>query len=237
MSGSDPIELFKHLDPTRQIASSQEAARTNEAILASVLAHSRRPVPTSRGSRRKPWMIGGGLIVVVLATAAFVVLRREPVSDPLGIACMASTDPSGDVVALPAGEDPVEACRRLWTDGTLGTGEPPPLAACINQGGAAAVFPGDSEICSRLGLAGLEPGFTPDQRRIVQLEGSLAETFGAQCFAEDEAVTETQRQLDASGLTGWTVYVPDPFGASARCAGSGIDLEQRRVLLGGVREP
>lgn len=61
--------------------------------------------------------------------------------------------------------DAVAQCSQLWRDGQLSSGqsavqdqapgEPhfvPPLVGCVLADGTAAVFPGDSDTCERLGL-------------------------------------------------------------------------------------
>jgi hypothetical protein len=62
--------------------------------------------------------------------------------------------------------DPVEQCAQLWRDGILRPGlsgfstpdpgraaaRPPRLEACVAPDGTAAVFPGPSGACARLGL-------------------------------------------------------------------------------------
>lgn len=233
MTGTDPIELFKHLDPSRHL-DPDDVARRDADILAHVLQQPRTASVTAR-SRRRPWLVGGGLVVVVLATAAFAVLRISSVSDPTGVACMASTDPQGDVVALAPSPDPIAACAVLWSSGTLGDGEVPPLSGCVNSAGLAAVYPADSEICGRLGLAELDPGLSDDQVSVVALQDSLAETFLTDCYDLDTALAEAQRQLDASGLTGWTVVNPEPFDETRPCAGVGIDPDGQQILIFGAR--
>jgi hypothetical protein len=233
MTGTDPIELFNHLDPGRNL-DRDDVARRDAEILAYILQQP-RTASTASLSRRKPWLLGGALAVVVLATAAFAVLRTSSVSDPTAVACMVSSDPQGDVVGLAPSSDPVAACAELWTNGTLGDGAVPPLSGCVNEAGAAAVYPAGAEICSKLGLAELEAGFSDEQSRIVALQDSLADTFFADCYDLDAALVEAQRQLDASGLPGWTVVNPEPFDTSRPCAGSGLDLDMQQVLIIGVR--
>lgn len=73
----------------------------------------------------------------------------------------------GDRAAPPAGlvEDALSLCSLLWRDGQLligkaGVQDPtpdlphaiPPLTECVLPDGSAAVFPGDSQTCERLGL-------------------------------------------------------------------------------------
>jgi hypothetical protein len=70
-----------------------------------------------------------------------------------------ATDPSGTVTAA------IEACSALWQIGLVQPGAivpeaaasqtthtVPDLVACVLPGGQAAVFPGDTQTCHRLGL-------------------------------------------------------------------------------------
>lgn len=230
MNERDPIELFGLLDPTEAISDTER----DEALLAEIVGADR---PTPRKIDRRRWITGGAIAAAGLATAAFAVLRVSPVDDPTAVTCMVTTDPDGDRFGLPASDDPVAACAELWTDGTLGTGQPPRLAACVNDVGAAVVFPSGSAICSRLGLAELDAGLSDEQQRVVDVQDALAELFGTRCFTQDAAIEETRRRLDAARLTEWTIDVPEPFDATGMCAGPGFDVNTQRVVLSAVREP
>ena len=78
-------------------------------------------------------------------------------------------------------------------------------------------------------------GFSDEQDQIVALQDSLAETFLIDCYDLDTGLAEAQRQLDASGLTGWTVVNPEPFDRSRPCAGAGPDIDTQQVLVFGAR--
>lgn len=197
--------------------------------------HVERRREQSRHRRGRRWIVVGGISVVALATAAFAVLRSEPASEPTVIACLATEDLQGDVVAIRASETPIEACAELWRNGTLGTGEVPELTACVNEGGAAAIFPSDRTICERLNLPALEPGVGDEQAAIVTLDETLQAVFADTCFEQDAAVVEAQRLLDQPGLDGWTVAVAEDFPAGSECAGTGILAQDKIILLLGVR--
>lgn len=229
MKSTDPIEMFKHLEPPAPA----DVGQRNADILAAVHAHA---ASGSTRRTRNPWILGGGAVAIAVATAAFAVLRTSPVSDPTAISCLATTDLDGDLVGLAASDDPIEACRQLWADGTLGNGDIPPLTACVNEAGAAAVVPADGAVCSRLGLDELEPGITDEQQAVLDVNESLIDLFGTECFEQDAAVEEVQRQLDAAGLEAWTVDVPEAFDPATPCAGPGVDSENQRIFVIGARE-
>jgi hypothetical protein len=229
MKPTDPIELFNHLEPPAPT----DAEQRNADVLAAVHAH------TAKGTKRRtrnPWILGGGAVAIVLATAAFAVLRTSPVSDPTAVSCLATTNLDGDLVGLAASDDPVEACRELWIDGTLGDGEVPPLSGCVNEAGAAVVVPAGDAVCNRLSLDELEPGINEEQHAVLGVNRSLIDLFGSECFEHVEAVEEVQRQLAAAGLAEWTVDAPEPFNPATPCAVPGVDPVNRRIVVIGARE-
>jgi hypothetical protein len=229
MKPTDPIELFNQLEPPAP----NDAADRNAAILAAVHQHAR----TSRTKRaRNPWIVGGSAVAVVLATAAFALVWTASVSDPTAVSCYETVDLNGDLVGLAASDDPVAACRQLWLDGTLGTGDVPPLTACVNEAGAAAVIPDEAASCNRLGLAELEAGLTDDQQAILEINETLIDLFSNECFDQNAAIAAVQEQLDEAGLDEWTVDAPEPFDPATPCAIPGIDNDNRRIIVIGARE-
>jgi len=228
MKPTDPVDLFQQLEPPTP----GNAEERDASILAAVHAH----VATKQKPRsRNPWILGGGAVAIVLTTAAFAVLRTSPVSDPTAVSCYATVDLEGDLVALAASDDPIQACRQLWIDGTLGNGGVPPLAGCVNNAGAAAVVPGEGVLCNRLGLDELEAGLTVEQQTVVDINAVLIDRFGTECFDQVAAVEEVQRQIDNAGLDSWTVDSPEAFDPSTPCAVPGIDTENRRIFVIGAR--
>lgn len=233
MNGTDPYKLFKQLDPSRGL-DPNDIEQRNADVLREILQQPRHSKSAAR-SRRRSWLLGGGLAVVVLATAAFAFIRASTVSDPLAVSCMATNDLDSDTVALRSSNDPVSACGELWETGVLGTGEVPDLSGCVNATGAAVVFPSTRDICGRLGLAELEPGLTDEQRIISSLEDSLVTAFAGGCYEQAAAVDEAQRQLDETGLEDWTVSAPEPFAEDATCAVGGVDIAAQQIIVIGGR--
>ena len=229
MKPTDPIELFTQLEPPTPA----DAEQRNADILAAVHAHTAK---NSRRRGRNPWILGGGAVAIVLATAAFAVLRTSTVSDPTAVSCLATADLDGDLVGLAASADPVEACRQLWIDRTLGAGDVPPLTGCVNDAGAAAVVPADGAVCNRLGLDELEPGLSDEQQAVLKVSDSLIDLFQRNCFEQDAAVAEARRQLDAASLVDWAVDVPEMFDPATPCAVTGVDIDNQRIFVIGARE-
>ena len=164
---TDELQLppFRRSDP-------YELRRQGQAMAAIV-----QGVPPR--SRWRRWLVslGVGGVVVVTAGAGVAYLAAQPAKDRTGeVHCFSgpslntkdegtSTNYSGK----PA--DAIAACAALWQAGVLhlGTGSPlppstpaevapqavPHLVVCVYKD-IAAVFPGDAELCQRLGLPPLQ---------------------------------------------------------------------------------
>jgi hypothetical protein len=236
MSGRDPFDVVAELNPFA--GEFDELTEPDEALLLRILETpiaGRTPAVSRSGSRRRRWLTGGAIGVAVVATAAFTYLQREQAPNPTGVLCYASADIDGDRAVLPPDVDPVAACRKRWTDGTFSHAGAPPLAGCVNDAGVATVLPGDRSVCSRLGLAELEPGRSDEQRAIVELGDRLQEAFYADCVHQDDAMTLAQQLLDESGLGGWTVQLAEDFPPAMECGLGSVLPEAKTVLVGGAR--
>ncbi len=235
MTRTDPFELFKALNPLHDDPATDPGA-VDEELLARIVAEPRTVGP-SRPSRRRLWVVAGTVAVAGLATAAFAVLRTSSPTEPTAITCAATSDPAGDVVGLAGAPDPVAACAELWANGTLGTGTVPPLAACVNDAGAAIVLPGDpTTVCSRAGFDLLDQDADNTAAlSILDLEAELIDTFLNDCYGQDDALAETRRTLDDNGYLDWTVTLAEDFPDGIDCAGIGIDASNQTVIVAGVR--
>lgn len=228
MTNTDPFELFKLLEPS----GAEEQRRSDDDILAFVVE---QPLKSpSRRSKRRWWIVGGGIGCVALATAAFAVLRSEPVTEPTAVACMTSPSLSGDVWGLGGVADPIEACAELWTNGSIGSGTVPELTACVNDAGVATVFPAGKNICNQLGLASAETGLSDEHQRVLEMQERVIDTLAAGCFDRNDAAAEVQRILDEFELEDWTVEPGPGFSLDSECAGPGIDTRSRVVFLAGA---
>lgn len=235
---TDPFELFRSMSPLDN-SESGELSATDEQLLARILAtpvDEQPGVAKQRPTRRRLAVATGVVMTAALATAAFTFLRSEPVTNPTAVSCYSTADLGGDIVGLGSSADPIEACRAVWREGDLRTdGTVPPLVGCVNAAGAAAVFPGEGDVCERLGLPNLEAGLTDEQVAIIELQETLIDTFLDRCFTEDEAVAEARRQLDAAGLDNWTAEPAEAFPVGLSCAGVGVDPNNELVIVVGVR--
>lgn len=116
-------------------------------------------------------------IAVAGGAAAAAYVEYQPVTDHASAHCyslpsLASNNGTTVVAAGPPGSaaqvtDALQTCSVLWQDGFLETGVPhiinvtgnttihrvPHLVVCAMPDGTAAVFPGDTKVCARLGLS------------------------------------------------------------------------------------
>jgi hypothetical protein len=236
MSGRDPFDVVAELNPFA--GEFDEFTDADEALLLRILetpVTGRTRTASRSGSRRRRWLVGGAVGVAVVATAAFTYLHRERASNPTGVLCYATADIDGDRAVLPPDADPVAACQGPWTDGTFSHAGAPPLAGCVNDAGVATVLPGDPSVCSRLGLAELEPGRSDEQQAIVELGDRLAEAFSADCIHQDDAMVLAEQLLDESGLEGWTVQLAEDFPPGMECGLGSVLPETKTVIVGGAR--
>jgi hypothetical protein len=232
MTKTDPFEQFNALNPRLD----NDDDGPDEELLARILAQP-RTVGNGRPSRRRLWIVAGTVAVAGLATVAFAMLRYSPASEPTRIACAATDDPDGDVVCLPGAVDPVAACAELWTDGTLGSGATPPLAACVNDAGAVVVLPGESSaVCTRAGFDLLDlDADTSDAAGVLALEERLIDTFLNDCYGQDDALAEVRRILDDEGFADSAVTLAEDFPDGLDCAGISVDASEQNVIVAGVR--
>jgi hypothetical protein len=228
MSPHDPFELFRRLNPiARETVDEADEARLESILDGSTVV----PFDTRRRTRQ---LVAAGLVVVIVgATAAWAILRREPVADPLTVACHQTADVDGTVTGVAATGDPVKDCAPLWYDGTFGTVGPPELTVCVGDAGLAEVYPGGPDVCERLGRSA-PAGELDDAAAERELQRRLSLLFGPMCVGREDAIAFAQATLDDLGLRGWTIELTGPFDDEFPCAGSGVDPIRRTVSIGGV---
>jgi hypothetical protein len=132
-----------------------------------------------RPRRHRRWTVALSAVAVAAATTgagvAYVALQPEQAKDATTVRCFTSvglkdTDVGTSTNYRPDDQDAVDVCATLWRAGILhlGAAQPsqvagpslgqqitaPPLVGCVFKGGAA-VFPGDTTVCTRLHLAPL----------------------------------------------------------------------------------
>jgi len=179
------------------------------------------------------------LAPIAIATAAAGTYGYlQEVRQPLAYACYRQTNLAADrSVVTSDGRGAIEACGSLWRPGSEfnqeGNTDVPPLAACLLESGAIAVFPsfGDGDTCSALGLAHPVQPAERDEDRVTRLQAALVERFLGGCLTRAEAVDAVREQLRVQRLEGWRVITPVPFTDREPCASLGFDVPNRTVRV------
>ena len=133
---------------------------------------------------------------------------------------------------IPPSVDPIAACAEQWAAGSLGpTQEVPPLTVCIATTGVVEVYPGDTQVCGRLGLATADPELTPDNLAVLSLNDLLVEEVDlADCAPAVDVQLAAQRIVDDLGLDGWTVKIRDDS-QDADCAKVALDQPTKTITV------
>lgn len=200
-----------------------------------VRARSFADAPTAR--RRRRLSIGAvvvGAIVIVGGSVGVAALLRsgQPTQPAQGIACRAAEDPRADAIVIPPSVDPIAACAEQWAAGTVGpTKDVPPLTVCIAVTGVVEVYPGDSEVCGRIGLVNADAELTPDNLAVLALNDRLVEEINlADCAPAVDVAASAQRIANESGLVGWTVEIRDDS-RDADCAKVALDQPTKTITV------
>ena len=200
-----------------------------------------RIVEQPPGKARKRWWTGRAWIllpaILVLAGAATYVILR-PVTEPISVACFQGPDVKANRAIVPPTDNPVAACRDVWQPGgefnPSGEITPPPLTACVLNGGALGVFPSllEADTCTVLGLAHPATArLSGLNRAVLDVQAALAKRFLGACVSRNEAVALARAELSRHGLSDWRIDVPLPFTSTEPCASVAFDLEHRTLRL------
>lgn len=202
-----------------------------------VVAHARNFAVAPNALRRRRRSIGAvvvGTIVIVGGSVGVAALIRsgQPTQLTQGIACRAAEDPRADAIVIPPSADPIAACAEQWAAGSLGpTEEVPPLSVCIATTGVVEVYPGDTQVCGRLGLVNADSEFTPDNVAVLALNDRLVdEVNAADCATAVDVLASAKRIVDESGLDGWAVEIRDDS-RNADCAKVALDQPTKTITV------
>lgn len=235
MSDQDPFELLSSLrgnDATEYLAPGEDPVA--DALLERILSSESADRPRRRAHRRR--VVSGVLVGVVIGSSAVAAaLWLDQPSDPATLSCYseASTDPDVQVgLTIDPDSTPVEQCTELWSDGTLGSGEPPPLTTCVTTNGITAVLPGDETTCVELGLAGRDPAVAPDEALAAQIVGRISERYPTECVDSIKAATDLiETILTDLGADDWEVRAAGAIGEDRPCAFAVVIAEEQVVLI------
>lgn len=239
----DPFELLSRLAPRlddrvfepgddedadallRQIVSTPRTSGQNDHVVAQ----------SRRRSHRKRIMIVGAVMVGLAGagTAAAVVLTSRP-ANPAVLMCYsdAAAEPAARaVLPIDPATTPEAQCGDAWSDGPLGTSDPPPLVTCISEHEATVVLPGGPATCADVGMTPAAPP-TPSDDLDALVALSIPNLFLDGCVDDlEHARDRVDALIDELSATGWTVRVEGETAAERPCATTVIDAVRREVLV------
>ena len=237
MTGQDPFELLASLrgdDNDDYIKPGDDP--TADALLQRVMDGTTVASSTPRPGRRRRRVVAGAVAGVLVASGAVAaaVWLDQP-ADPATLSCYsdASLDPEVQVgLPIDAESTPVEQCATLWRDGTLASGDAPPLTACVTSDGITAVIPGDDESCSSLGLAGRDPGVDPGEPVAARVVSSISDQYPTDCVdSVDQAVAIVEAILSDLEADDWEIRPSGAVTGERPCAYAAVDASTRVVLI------
>ncbi len=237
MTGQEPFELLASLrgdDTDDYIKPGDDpiADALLQRIMDVITVASSTPRP-GRRRRRVVAVAVAGVLVASGAVAAAVWLDQP--ADPATLSCYsdASLDPEVQVgLPIDAESTPVEQCATLWRDGTLASGDAPPLTACVTTNGITAVIPGDDGTCTTLGLAGRDPSVDPDDTVAARILSTISDQYPADCVdSVDQAVAIVEEILADVEADGWEIRRAGAVTDERPCAYAAVDASTQVVLI------
>jgi hypothetical protein len=102
---------------------------------------------------------------------------------------------------------------------------------CIATTGVVEVYPGDTQVCGRIGLVNADPELTPDNVAVLALNDRLVEEVNAaDCATAVDVRSSVERIVDESDLDGWTVKIRDDS-QDADCAKVALDQPTKTITV------
>jgi len=237
MTGQDPFELLASMrgddtDDYMKPGDDPAADVLLKRIMDATTVASSTPRP-GRRRRRVVAVAVAGVLATSGAVAAAVWLAQP--ADPATLSCYsdASLDPEVQVgLPIDAESTPVEQCATLWRDGTLASGDAPPLTACVTTDGITAVIPGDDKTCSTLGLAGRDPGVDPDDTLAARIASTISDQYPTDCVdSVDQAVAIVEEILADLEADDWKIRPTGAITDERPCAYAAVDTSTQVVLI------
>jgi hypothetical protein len=209
-----------------------------DELLSSILGTPAAAPAADRRRRRRASVVAAASATSVVAGAAIAWgVTSSGATDTVSVQC--EINGTDTIIAARSG-DPVADCAAQWQ---RDTGTPAPnLTAYDNGHGGITVAPATQ--APPPSSVSLPPGVTQNVTAIT-LQESLDDYvagLNSSCHSADSAVTLVRTELEAAGLTDWSVSAP-PGGAdgTTTCADTAIvDAGSRTVLLralGGPSQP
>jgi len=201
--------------------------------------------------RRTPALFAAIVATVGIAVGvAVATTTSHTVVHTLSVSCYSADSLQGEQVVVDAqAGGPVVACAHAWSQGRVGTGPVPLLAACVTPQGVAAVFPSaaGADVCGQLGLPALPAGqstlpvSTSTTTTSTSLPGTMPVSPGqaivanlrAACLSASQA-SAMAKLLFAKAHLAWTVVVTKSFPAGRPCASPAFDEPLHQLVLTGI---
>ncbi len=223
---ADPLRIFDALEPPAGWGdpTDLDADPVAATILERVFTDTSNVVSLDAARRRRRG-IAGAIVVAALVTGGAVaaVWNRSP-QQTNRVACWSDAELPPDKLVGVAWDGlihPVDLCSEKWADGEFEAPTPPPdrLQVCVTDSELAAVIPGDSDTCDRLGFAEYAPPAAEDVALAVnRAQRELGRALATSCLQPAVAEGEIQRILASNGLSGWTITLDGTFSADEPCA-------------------
>lgn len=187
-----------------------------------------------RGARRVPVMVAASTGAVVASGAIAWAVVTSGATDTVSVQCEIN---GADSIIPATSGNPVSDCAAQWE---RETGEAAPaLRAYDNGHGGVTVSPAAQ--APPPSATPLPPGTTQNVSAITLQEtlDDFVAGLNATCHTSAEAVTFVRGQLDAAGLSDWSVQPPPQGGdGNATCANTAIvDAKSHSVLLRALTGP
>lgn len=250
----DPVELLGSLpapegwgEVTDLDTDLRAAALLDEIISADVV-----PITVARGRRRRHLRLVTGIIAAVaVGGAAVAALTGGEPTEKRAVSCWSAavSPPEAQVhVGWDGSTDPVDVCVGAWSGGDLGdSGPPDDLQTCVNENGVAAVLPGPSDACARVGLAQftrigdssatggsgqVEGAVAPAPVTIADADRRLNEIYNeVTCTSEHDAVVGVVEVMEDLGYRGWSSKIAGAFSVNEPCATAALDPTTNTILV------
>jgi hypothetical protein len=213
--------------------------------------------PPPRTLRRVPRRRLAVAVVALVALAggaawAAGVFSANEISFEAGMGCYSEARLRGSRLSITIGHaaaDPVAKCEKYWREGVVDTGlrrlgregkidyppkhYPPHLVACARPGSAIAVFPGQDDVCEKLGMEPLPADYAAPGREAARAYTAwnrfLARSIQVRpgrCAAPEPIAERARGLLETHGYGDVQVRVSDdgPCAKSVELRGRAIEV-------------
>jgi hypothetical protein len=235
VSDDDAFELL--VARLREVAASIEPERSDDDVIAHVMAQGAHPAsPRRRRPRRTAAVvIAMGLVAGTGAAAASVIARREAGRPEAGAVCRNSPKLDASAIVIALGPDPIGDCAVLWSSGELprvgqqnAQGASPVLIACVGETTAIEVLPATSgETCASFGLSEADVAEVLADP-LVALNDRLVHEINMHCMSGEAAADLIRTMMADLAIDDLPIVIHPGDG---ECVRAGLDSETRAVFV------